>query len=158
MTSDTKVLESSQARSLLMSKVRMKNTQPELWLRKRLHSAGFRYRLHVARLPGTPDIVFPGLRAVIFVNGCFWHGHDCYRFSWPKARAEYWKAKITRNKQRDSIVQEALRAANWRVGVVWACSLAGKSRMREEAIVAECRRWLRSDEPFFSLSWKATAT
>jgi DNA mismatch endonuclease (patch repair protein) len=91
-------------------------------LRKALHRLGFRYRLHNRALPGKPDLVFAGLNAVVFVNGCFWHGHDCALFKWPSSRVEFWRAKIEKNKQRDSIVGAALESLGWRRLTVWECS------------------------------------
>ena len=84
-------------RSRMMSGIRGKNTRPELLIRKGLHARGFRFRLHDKRLPGKPDLVLPKYSAVIFVHGCFWHGHDCHLFKWPQSRREFWRKKITRN-------------------------------------------------------------
>src|SRR5437763_1208578 len=89
------------ARSQLMSRIRSKDTGPEISVRRELHRAGFRFRLHLARLPGKPDLVFPAKRKVIFVHGCFWHGHGCHRSSSPKSRKDYWVPKIRGNKARD---------------------------------------------------------
>src|SRR5689334_13526787 len=91
-----------EARSRNMRAVRDRNTKPETIVRKMLHSRGFRYRLHVRTLPGTPDLVLPKYRAVIFVHGCFWHGHDCYLFRMPTSRRDFWEAKIGSNKRRDA--------------------------------------------------------
>lgn len=107
-----------------MRAVKGRDTKPELRLRKALFARGFRYRLHVKSLPGAPDIVFPGRRAVIFVHGCFWHGHACKRGRRaPKQNASYWANKIARNKARDAKHLKALRAAGWRVLTVWECEL-----------------------------------
>lgn len=111
-------------RSAVMRAVKGRDTKPEIRLRKALFARGFRYRLHVKSLPGAPDIVFPGRRAVIFVHGCFWHGHDCKRGSrTPKQNADYWREKIARNKARDARQVEELRSAGWRVLTVWECEL-----------------------------------
>ncbi|WP_257254063.1 very short patch repair endonuclease, partial [Endozoicomonas sp. SESOKO3] len=112
-------------RSKNMRAIRNRNTKPEILVRKLLHSRGFRFRLNVKTLPAKPDIVFPKYRAVILVNGCFWHGHDCPVFRWPKTRTEFWKEKITGNQQRDKRNLMNLQAAGWRVLTLWECALGG---------------------------------
>ncbi len=107
-----------------MRRVRGKNSAAELTVRRALRSLGAGYRLHRADLPGKPDIVLAGRRLAIFVNGCFWHGHDCARGARiPKANRDYWQAKIGRNRERDAVAQTALAAAGWRVEIVWECAL-----------------------------------
>lgn len=107
-----------------MRRVRGKDTGPELVVRRLLWRAGFRYRLHRRDLPGSPDIVFGGRKLAIFVHGCFWHGHDCRRGARePKRNADYWRAKIARNRARDAAAEAALAARNWRALVVWECEL-----------------------------------
>lgn len=128
-----------------MSGIRGKNTTPELIIRKGLHAMGFRFRLHAANLPGKPDLVLPRYNAVILVNGCFWHGHDCHLFKWPSTRTEFWKTKITRNKQKDSESLNALRQLGWRVLVVWECSLKGKTRMPAGKVIEKAAEWIRSE-------------
>lgn len=114
----------SEVRSRTMRAVHSKNTTPELTLRRLLHRAGYRFRLHRKDLPGSPDLVFPGRRAVVFVHGCFWHGHKCKRGARaPKSNVDYWSAKITRNIARDARSLEALQAAGWRAAIVWECEL-----------------------------------
>jgi DNA mismatch endonuclease (patch repair protein) len=137
---------SAQERTMLMARIRGRDTKPEITIRKALFAQGFRYRLHGSRLPGRPDLVFAGLRAVIFVHGCFWHGHGCHLFKLPSGNAEFWRAKIEGNRERDKRAQKALRTGGWRVLTVWECSLRGKSRLDLQAVVAECARWLRSNE------------
>ena len=110
-----------------MSNIRSKNTKPEEKVRKDLFSRGFRYRKNVRSLPGCPDIVLPKYHTVIFVNGCFWHKHDCGRFVWPSSNQEYWIPKINRNVERDQINQDELRKMGWQVLVVWECSLKKKA-------------------------------
>ncbi|MCT6837278.1 MAG: very short patch repair endonuclease [Bifidobacteriales bacterium] len=132
-------------RSRMMSRIRGKNTKPELALRKALHAAGFRYRLHDRKLPGTPDIVLPRYGAVIMVHGCFWHGHDCALFRLPGERRSFWAEKIGRNRERDTEVRLALRAAGWRVCVVWECAMRGKGQQGLLAVVEQCGHWLRSN-------------
>lgn len=111
-------------RSYNMSRIRNKNTKPEELVRKHLFSKGFRYRKNDPRLPGKPDIVLPKYKTVIFVNGCFWHGHEgCRYFVWPKSNAEFWKAKISGNIEHDQRTYTHLQKLGWRVIVVWECEL-----------------------------------
>ena len=134
-------------RSRMMAGIRSKNTRHELTIRKELHRAGFRYRLHRRDLPGTPDITLPRYRAVIFVHGCFWHGHDCHLFKWPSTRPEFWRAKIESNKRREHTVLSALFETNWRVCTVWECSLRGRLRVTPEELATILVQWLRSENP-----------
>jgi len=114
-----------------MQAVKSKNTKPELIVRRLLHAAGYRYRLHGKSLPGKPDLVFAGRHKVIFVHGCFWHGHDCKRGArMPATNAQYWSAKISRNKQRDAEHIHAIRRAGWRVLTVWECEIKLPSLMK----------------------------
>ena len=106
-----------------MSHIRSTNSKPEEIVRKYLFSKGFRYRKNVRTLPGCPDIVLPKYHTVIFVNGCFWHKHDCGRFVWPASNEEYWKKKILRNVERDEVNTKALKELGWNVLVVWECEL-----------------------------------
>jgi DNA mismatch endonuclease (patch repair protein) len=108
-------------RSRIMAAVKSGDTTPELIVRRLVHALGYRFRLHVRSLPGSPDIVFPRLRKVIFVSGCFWHRHTCGRCRIPATRRAYWVAKINRNAARDQRVQRALRRLGWGVMVVWEC-------------------------------------
>lgn len=111
-------------RSYNMSRIRGKNTKPEELVRKYLFSQGFRYRKNDKRLPGTPDIVLPKYKTVIFVNGCFWHGHKgCKYFVWPENNAEFWRQKITDNIERDKKNYYKLEESGWKVLVVWECEL-----------------------------------
>ena len=114
-------------RSEIMGRIRGKDTKPEILVRKKLHAAGFRFRLHRKDLPGRPDITLPKHKTVIFVHGCFWHGHEgCKANRIPKTNAEFWSAKIARNRARDAENRAALEAKGWRVVVVWECEV-GKS-------------------------------
>lgn len=107
-----------------MQAVKSYDTKPELAVRSLLHSLGYRFRLHRKDLPGCPDLVFPARRAIVFVHGCFWHGHDCARGArLPKSNAAYWAAKIERNRARYLVQQNALAEAGWRVHAVWECQL-----------------------------------
>lgn len=112
-----------------MSHVRSKNTKPEMLVRRFLFSRGFRYRVNVKNLPGKPDIVLRKYRTVIFVNGCFWHGHEgCDSYSFPKSHIEFWRNKIERNRQRDQAETKALRSMGWHVIRIWECELKPKVR------------------------------
>lgn len=114
---------SSPERSKLMSRVRNKNTGPELAVRRALHAAGFRFRLHRKDLPGRPDIVLSRYHTAVFVHGCFWHGHACRRGAIPQDNAEFWSEKIDRNRARDAAAREALVLAGWSVETIWQCEL-----------------------------------
>lgn len=114
-------------RSYNMSKIRSTNSAPEEKVRKYLFAKGFRYRKNVKSLPGCPDIVLPKYKTVVFVNGCFWHMHDCPRFVWPSSNKEYWEPKIRRNVERDKINIELLQKEGWRVLIVWECELKKKT-------------------------------
>jgi len=140
-----------EVRSRMMAGIRGKNTRPELLLRRGLHAAGFRFRLHDRTLPGKPDIVFPRYQAVLFAHGCFWHGHDCHLFKWPSSRPDFWRAKIHRNREVDALALVALQEAGWRQGIVWECALKGKTRLPIDTVLAKCASWLRSDIPFFEI-------
>jgi DNA mismatch endonuclease (patch repair protein) len=115
---------SPEERSRIMRAVRRQHTTPELVVRRLLHAAGYRYRLHDSRLPGSPDLVFSRRRKVIFVHGCFWHGHDCRSSLNPKSRVDYWDAKIARNRARDQKNAERLQKDGWGVLCVWECETA----------------------------------
>ena len=120
-------------RSYNMSRIKGKNTKPEEIVRKYLFSKGFRYRKNDKKLPGTPDIVLPKYKTVIFVNGCFWHGHkDCRYFVIPKTNTDFWLNKINTNIERDKRKQEALKELGWNVVVVWECEL--KSKLAEQTL------------------------
>ncbi|MCZ8186205.1 MAG: very short patch repair endonuclease [Beijerinckiaceae bacterium] len=113
-----------ETRSRMMAGIKGKNTGPELMLRRLLHQAGFRYRIHPKNLPGKPDIVLPRYRAAVFVHGCFWHRHPGCRYSTvPSSNTEFWNAKFAANVTRDAKKERALIAAGWRVAVVWECEL-----------------------------------
>ena len=130
-------------RRLVMSRIGGKDTKPEMILRRGLHSHGLRYRLHGADLPGRPDLVFPKYRAVVFMHGCFWHGHGCSIFRWPKTRAKFWKTKINRNIERDKNALAALKAEGWRVLVVWECALRGRHRRAVEDVLSHAATLIR---------------
>ena len=139
----------------MMAGIRGKNTKPEMFVRKALHHAGFRYRLHVKDLPGKPDIVLPKHRALIFVHGCFWHSHDCHLFKWPKSREEFWRKKLLGNKAGDANHLVELQKAGWRVLVIWECSLKGRTRLNPDALAACAVRWLKGRSRAGAISGRA---
>lgn len=133
-------------RSRMMSGIRSKNTKPEVLIRKALHSRGFRYRINDRKLPGTPDIVLKKYNAVIFIHGCFWHGHDCSLFRVPSTRKMFWLKKIEKNRKRDVIVQKKLHTLSWRVCNIWECALKGRlQRNNFPALQKKLISWIMSD-------------
>lgn len=128
-----------------MAAIRNRDTQPEMIVRQGLHRRGFRFRLHQRGLPGRPDLVLPRWNVAIFVHGCFWHGHDCPFFHWPKSRPEFWREKITGNQARDVAARRALLHSGWRVFTIWECSFRGRSAEIKEASLDIAAVWLRSD-------------
>lgn len=127
-----------------MAGIRSKDTNPELAVRKALHALGYRYRLHSKLLPGKPDLVLAKYRAIIFVHGCFWHGHDCSLFKLPSSRTEFWKDKISGNRARDARIEESLLALGWRLLTIWECALKGRGRLGIEEISQRTDNWLTS--------------
>lgn len=134
-------------RKLNMSKIRAKDTKPELMIRRALHSMGLRYRLHSAELPGRPDLVFPRYRAVIFVHGCFWHGHDCPMFRLPATRTEFWLKKIEQNRARDLATFGALQRDGWRVLTIWECAVRGPARLGLHEVAQQSRNFIFGSIP-----------
>lgn len=128
-----------------MSAIRGKNTKPEHQIRRALHARGFRFRLHSAGLPGRPDLVLRKYRAVIFVHGCFWHGHNCPLFRLPATRTAFWEAKITGNRARDTRQEAELLADGWRVAKIWECALKGPERIGADAVAGALAAWLPED-------------
>lgn len=135
---------SKEVRSRMMSGIRGKDTRPECLIRRALHSRGLRYRLHDKSLAGRPDLVLRRFRAVIFVHGCFWHGHGCKFFKLPATRTDFWSSKITRNVGNDARNRALLRDAGWRVAVVWECALRGPGH-DVDAVASALEEWLRKD-------------
>ena len=124
-------VHSKQVRRYNMSMIRSKNTKPEMIVRRYLFSSGFRYRVNVQGIKGKPDIVFTKYRIVIFINGCFWHGHpNCKIFVLPKTNTEWWKSKIETTRKRDEKNQQLLKAEGWHVIVIWECQLKKKNRLK----------------------------
>lgn len=126
----------------MMSGIRAKNTKPELIIRKALHAAGFRYRLHVRNLPAKPDLVFPKYAAVVLIHGCFWHGHDCRYFKIPQTRTEFWQEKINTNAQRDRKQLGELRALGWRILVIWECATRKCDASQSAMLIDYISNWL----------------
>lgn len=118
-----------------MARVKSRDTRPELAVRRAAHRAGFRYRLHVAGLPGCPDIVFPARRKIIFVHGCFWHGHPgCARNRTPKSRRGFWVPKLRLNRDRDTRNLRRLRRQGWKVEIIWECETERKERLERKLL------------------------
>lgn len=116
-------------RSRMMSGIKSRDTRIELVVRQILHEAGYRYRLNVLTLPGAPDLVLRRYGVVIFVHGCFWHGHECHLFRMPSTRPEFWRTKIDANRRRDARALSSLRKAGWRVITIWECATKGTHRL-----------------------------
>jgi DNA mismatch endonuclease, patch repair protein len=127
----TQQLKTTEERSALMSKIRAKDTRPELFVRRALRANGYRFRLHVRDLPGCPDIVLSRNRTIIQVKGCFWHGHACLKGRAPRTNRHYWLPKLENNKLRDSVNERKLRRMGWRVKTLWECKL---KKMDEQAL------------------------
>lgn len=134
-------------RRLNMSRIRGRDTKPELSIRSGLHARGLRFRLHRKDLPGCPDLVFPCYGAVLFVHGCFWHQHDCPMFKVPASRSEFWITKLGGNQTRDARARVDLAAAGWRTLVVWECALRGPSRRSVDSVLDDIVAWLNTGEP-----------
>lgn len=117
-------VHTKEKRSFNMSRIKGRNTKPEKIVRKYLWQKGYRYRIHYKKLPGKPDIVFPGKKKVIFINGCFWHKHTCDKFKWPKSNDDFWKNKIRGNVKRDETNYQSLKERNWEYFIVWECELS----------------------------------
>lgn len=138
-------VHSQEQRSHNMSRIRGRDTRPEMLIRRGLHRRGFRFRLQAREWPGRPDLVLPKHRAAIFVNGCFWHGHDCPMFRLPATRPEFWLNKIEGNRARDVASSAALTLAGWRPFTVWECALRGPAKVGSEAVLDACQSFLSSD-------------
>jgi DNA mismatch endonuclease (patch repair protein) len=125
---------SEKTRSYIMSTVGSKNTGPEMSVRKMLHAMRYRYKLHQRNLPGSPDISFPKKKKVIFVHGCFWHGHNCGYGRLPKSKIAYWSAKVEANKARDKKNIEKLKNLGWKSIVVWQCQLKDMNKIQQRLV------------------------
>src|SRR5699024_7477199 len=126
---------SKEARSKNMAAIQSKDTEPEMMIRRALHSRGFRYGLHNKNLPGTPDLHFKKYNAVLFVHGCFWHKHDCPRFKMPESNIGYWKKKFNRNKERDKEGIKELKKRDKRISIIWGCALTGRYKLQLEDVI-----------------------
>jgi DNA mismatch endonuclease, patch repair protein len=128
----------------MMSGIRSRHTKPELIVRSGLHRLGFRFSLHSRRLKGTPDLVLRKYNAVIFVHGCFWHGHECSLFRMPGTRTEFWRTKFARNRENDDSARKALADQGWRVLVIWECALRGRSPKEVTSLLERASAWLKT--------------
>ena len=135
-----------------MSSVGQKDTGLEIMLRIALHKVGLRYRVCDGRLPGSPDLVFPRFGAALFVHGCYWHFHGCYKSTVPKSRREFWADKFSANRQRDKHNFVLLRKSGWRVMTVWECALVGKNALPLDKITELVRIWLTGTEEYEEVS------
>jgi DNA mismatch endonuclease, patch repair protein len=139
-------------RSRIMSRVGQRDTGAEMFLRRALHHRGFRYRLHDRKLPGTPDMIFPRFRAVVFVHGCFWHAHGCKFSTVPSTRREFWAQKFEENRKRDRRDIDLLLAGGWRVMVVWECAIKGKRKLGADELISSLIDWLNSEGQWSEIS------
>jgi len=130
-------------RSRMMSGIGGRDTKIELAVRKALHARGLRYRLHKRNLPGRPDMAFIGAKAAVFMNGCFWHGHDCPLFRLPASNTEFWRAKIDANRSRDIATLDALHTMGWRTAVVWECAMRGRPADELSVLLGRLEEWIR---------------
>lgn len=136
-------VHSPDIRSKNMRAIRSRDTTPEMIVRRALHANGLRYSLHRRSLPGTPDLVFRQYRAVVFVHGCFWHGHDgCKYFKLPQSRREFWRTKIAKNSLNDSVALAELTRSGWRVAIVWECVLKQKGREELKKLTDQLSNWI----------------
>ena len=132
-------------RSRMMSGIKAKDTNPELLIRGLLHRQGFRYKLHDKSLPGSPDIVLPKYKAIVQVQGCFWHKHDCHLFKWPSTRTEFWKVKLSGNRNRDENNAQKLQDLGWKTLIVWECAIKGSEKLSLNELRQTLRYWLVND-------------
>ncbi|TKJ73663.1 very short patch repair endonuclease [Pseudomonas sp. CFBP13508] len=138
-------------RSRMMSGIKGKNTRPEVLIRKALHARGFRYRIHANNLPGKPDLVLPKYKAVVFVHGCFWHGHTCRYFKIPQTRPDFWLDKIKKNQTRDRSQEAALLSDGWRVLIVWECAIRSMSRKKSPLLIDQIANWLINGNEYLQI-------
>jgi DNA mismatch endonuclease (patch repair protein) len=139
-----------EARSRMMSGIKNKNTKPEIMIRKELFANGFRYRLHNGKLPGKPDLVFRKYNVVVFIHGCFWHGHNCRYFVWPKSNTEFWKEKINGNKKNDKKVIEKLKEQGYRICIFWEC--VTRNQVLFPKAMKKLLKWLPENNGFLEIS------
>lgn len=141
----TDVLTPAQ-RSFNMSRIKGKDTKPEMLIRRGLHARGLRYRLHDRKLPGRPDLVFPRYKTVVFIHGCFWHSHGCSLSKLPATRQEFWREKLENNKNRDQKALDQLQVEGWHVLVIWECALRGKQRRKETEVLELTEGFIYQDK------------
>lgn len=134
-----------------MSGIRSTNTKPELLIRQALFALGYRYRKHTKDLPGKPDLTLHHYRAVVFINGCFWHGHDCHLFKMPSTRKDFWEKKIRTNRNRDRMVLDAYSKIEWRAAYIWECAIRGKGSIGLEKTVLLLDQWLHGFNKFVDI-------
>lgn len=140
-------------RRLNMSRIRSKDTKPEMLIRRGLHARGLRYRLNDRTLPGRPDLVFPKYHTAVFIHGCFWHAHGCALSKLPATRQDFWRTKLTANAVRDCKSVDALKAVGWRVLVIWECALRGPLRQRESVVLERAAKFIQdSDSNFLEIA------
>lgn len=141
-------------RSRMMAAIKSRNTKPEILIRSLLHRKGFRFRIHVKDLPGKPDIVLPKYKVVIFVHGCFWHGHEnCKLFKMPTTRTEFWQNKISRNQSNDLKASKLLLSNNWRVAVIWECAVRNANKDLQ-GFIDKISEWIISNSPILELRYE----
>lgn len=145
-TDDRTDVLTPEQRHYVMARIKGRNTKPERIIRSALHAAGYRFRLSPEGIPGTPDLVLPRYRAVIFIHGCFWHGHTCHLFKWPQTNPEFWKQKIEGNRRRDRQAVNELMDAGWRVLFVWECAIRGVGRMPVPEVMNKISKWLQGED------------
>jgi DNA mismatch endonuclease, patch repair protein len=139
-------------RQLNMSRIKGKDTKPEMLIRRGLHARGLRYRLNDRSLPGRPDLVFPKHHTAVFIHGCFWHAHGCALSKLPATRQDFWQAKLAANAARDRKAIDALHAESWRVLVVWECALRGAHKLKDDGVLTAATRYIEAGtEALFEL-------
>lgn len=138
-------------RRLNMSRVRGRDTKPEMQIRRGLHARGLRFRLQRRDLPGRPDIVLCSRKVALFVHGCFWHGHDCPLFRMPATRPDFWRQKINANRLRDAAAVQALCGMGWRVGIIWECALRGSGRYPIESLLDQLLTFIAGSEELIEI-------
>lgn len=138
-----------------MQRILSKNTKPELFVRRALHARGFRFRLHTKLAGIRPDIVLRSRRAAIFVHGCFWHGHNCHLFRWPKTRPDFWRSKIVGNRARDRKSVRALAKEQWSVATVWECAIRNRTPEDVEKLINSLENWIRKPDRPQTLNLRA---
>lgn len=139
---------SCEKRSSMMANIKSKNTKPEILIRKALHALGFRYKINDKSLVGKPDMVLPKYKAIVFINGCFWHKHDCHLFKLPETRKQFWQEKIINNVKRDFENLKLLQSQGWRVLIVWECSIKGRTRIPFDTVINSIGNRIKSDSIF----------